>query len=140
IDFFTNQFGASALSDNIVGDVESFTDGECSLYFGDTSDYFEVRKMLSEGVGVPKVAEIDIENLPYTFYTLWSIGTQDENENTAAGRLLQFLLTANAQSIIYGRSNSEKALPINKDALAAITSTYEDLDFISKSVKNSTVK
>ena len=139
IDFFKNQFGAPKTATFTEGTVDDFTQGEYSFFLGDTSAYFNVRKMLSDGTGIPKVAEIKMKNLPCEFNTLWSVGTQEKNEKAAACRLLSFLLTANAQSRIYGRSNSEKALPINKDALAAIAETYEDLRFIDHSVKNSTV-
>lgn len=140
IDFFKNQFGVPKTLKITEGTVENFAQGEYSFFLGDTSSYFEVRKMLSKGTGIPAVVEIKTKNLPYYFNTLWSIGAQDKNENAAAGRFLQFLLSANAQSKIYGRSDSERALPINKDALAAMASIYEDLSFIGDSVKNSTVK
>ena len=122
------------------GTDELFAEGDYSFYFGDTSSYFDIRKMLSAGTGVPRVVEIKVKGLPCTFNTLWSVGATKENENAAACRLLSFLLTANAQSIIYGRSNSEKALPINKDAIAAIEGIYEELKFIENSIKNSAVK
>lgn len=136
---FTDVFGVG-ISDNIIkGNVDQFAEGKAAFYFSDTSEYFECRKLLANEAGNYKVVKIDQKNLMCKYQTLWSVNSSGEDEDAAAYRLLTFMLSDNAQSTVFGSSNSEHALPINKDALKRYVSEdfgYSELAFIESQVKN----
>lgn len=134
---FSDLFGAN-FSENITeGTKDQFMAGQAAFYFSDTSEFFEIRKMPSMQTGIPKVVSIDINDLPCAYSTFWSIApSEDEAENAAAIRFLTFLLSGNAQSRLFGKSDVETALPINEDALSTFISIYSELEFIVNNIKN----
>ena len=138
---FEDEFGdlfETNISGNIIeGTKEQFMAGQAAFYFSDTSEFFEIRKMPSMQTGIPKVLNIDLDNLLCTYSTFWSIApSDDEAENAAAIRFLTFLLSGNAQSRLFGKSDVETALPINEDALSTFINIYSELEFIANNIKN----
>lgn len=126
------------ISGNIVeGTKEQFMEGQTAFYFSDTSEYFEIRRMPSLQTGIPKVLSLDFGSIPCSYDTFWSVvQSSDEAENTATVRFLTFLLSENAQSRIFGKSNTESALPMNEEALATFVNVYGELEFVIKNMKN----
>lgn len=136
---FTDIFEVGISGSVIKGNVAQFAEGKAAFYFSDTSEYFDCRKLLANEAGNYKVVKINQKSVLCKYQTLWSVNAVDEDKDAAAYRLLTFMLSDNAQSTVFGSSNSEHALPINKDALKRYVSEdygYSELAFIESQIKN----
>lgn len=118
------------------GTINDFTNGEANIYFSSTSNFFEVRNMTNNGVGVPKMLTIN-QVLPCKFSTFWSIlPSEDESENQAAIAFLSYMLSTNAQNKLLGENKSSNALPINDDSLDTFASVFDEFAYIIEEKDN----
>ncbi len=117
----------------VLSDKEKFLNGEAAIYFSDTSEYFETKKMTAKNMGIPLILPLEEEIILYdSFWSVYDSSSEDENE--AAEEFLSFMLTETAQNEIYLKDHG-KALPINKDSMAAFTGTYGDFSFLTEKEK-----
>lgn len=134
-DVFTEIFAVPIEKNIIKGSKEQFVNGQAAFYFSDTSEYFDAREITSLGKGESQVVSIDVKDLQCEYSTYWSVSQSKENENAAAIRFLTFLLSPNAQTRMFGRSDNEHAIPLNKDAIATIAEYIGELSFIDEDIK-----
>lgn len=136
IQIFTDLFNMEDNATVQSGTVEDFIEGSCAFFLSDTSVYFDVRKMPSQKTGVPKVVEIQSDNLPCQWEIVWSVANQSDSQNAAAKRFLSFMLSENAQTKLFGKSNGGKALPLNAKALETFCQIFDDLSFVPSVTKH----
>jgi hypothetical protein len=136
-DEFSDLFEMGLSGNILAGTKEQFIAGQAAFYFSDTSEFFEIRKMPSMQTGIPKVVNINSDNLPCAYSTFWSIvPSENKAENAASIRFLTFLLSSNAQSRIFGKGDVETSLPINEEALSTFISVYSEFEFVVNNIKN----
>lgn len=120
------------------GSREMFINGEAPVYFADTSEFFEIRNMISMDKGIPAVVPIKIAEMQISFSSFWSVSqTSSEDENKAAEAFLSFMLSDSAQNKLFSGNSTEKALPVNRSAMKTFADTHKDFDFILKEKNNS---
>jgi hypothetical protein len=106
---------------------ERFIANEAAGYFSDTSDYYDIRAALPARF---EMTSFPSWELPCAFGNVWSVGQRGDNERKAAERLLLFMLSENAQDLMYIQHRNT-ALPINDEALARFTEINNLEDFFA---------
>lgn len=127
----------TGLADNVIkGTKEQFINGEAGFYFSDTSEYFDVRRMVANNKGNYKMIPVISDDLLCSYGTYWSVSKAKENENAAATRFLAFLLSSNAQGRVIGKESVEWALPINEDAMETYAHYFSEFAFVKENIKD----
>lgn len=134
-DMYRKLFGEKECANIVSGTVENFIAGNAAFFFGNTDHFFAVRTMPSQKTGVPKIARIDTDELPCEWRIEWSVFKSSEAQDNAAKRLLAFMLSENAQTKLFAKSDAGNALPLNQKALDTYCEIFDDLDFIPSDVK-----
>jgi len=117
---------ADILEDAIGGeatDYELFAAGGSGILVSDTARYFDVQAALAAQYTLLRAE--GAENL-CRFTDLWSVSAlSGKDEIAAAERLLAFMLSENAQDLLYIRNRTGK-LPLNKNALAEFVGVHDE--------------
>ncbi|MDR1217660.1 MAG: protein kinase [Oscillospiraceae bacterium] len=119
----TDSAGASDLS-GVGPDRGVFLAGDAESYLGDTGDFFDVQAELPARY---RLLYLDKKGVVARFTDMWSAAPSGNDERKCALRLLEYMLSDNAQDYLHLRRQSG-ALPVNKRALAAYCEVYTDFD------------
>ncbi len=107
---YAERLGSSESIDNFLINKESV------VYFGDSSDFYAVKNGLPGSFAMELV---DSDHIICHISAEWCMRSVDENSDAASGEILKFLLTGNAQGILYVQTISGLyGLPMNKDMFA----------------------
>lgn len=96
----------------IDGGKDEFVKGKATIYFSDTSDYFDIKDALASEFAIITISNARIK---YSFSNFWSIYADSEANIAAAEAFTAYLLTNNAQTKLYWQMNTP-GLPIEKAA------------------------
>jgi serine/threonine protein kinase len=120
---FVYAFGETAPRGAVSKNAKDlFLNGKAAVFFSDSAMFFDVREALPAQY---KLAYIDSPNILGEFADLWSLNACDADEQKAAERLLEYMLSDNAQDILCVR-NAGRALPVNRSALGVFCEVYND--------------
>ena len=142
---FTKLFG-TAIDGNIQkGNGDQYFKGTAEMYFSSISDYYAARGMVTQQTGDSLTVWIDNDELPASWGDLWSVypSANPKNkkaENEAAIRFLQFLLSDNAQSILYFQGTVYHTLPLSKNSVKLVSQAFDALAFLPFAVKNCVIQ
>jgi serine/threonine protein kinase len=104
---------------------EQFFDGTVGAYFASSTEFFEVGKTMA---GRYKLLYADGDVVTAEFESLWSISNCGSDEQLVAKKLLEYMLSGNAQARLH-LLNRSGLLPINKNFLDEdYVDTYKDYD------------
>ena len=95
------------------GYVEDFYTGNAKVYFSSSSEYDQTEKLVNDKIATRKILIPEGEHIPAYFSLLCGMNSFSESENIAAEAFVEFLLTNNAQNILFIQERAE-ALPLNK--------------------------
>ena len=118
------------------GTVDDFIKGDIAFFLSNSSEYSTVLTMISDIKGTPKVVEIQSDKLQCEWMYLWGVIERSKEQDAAAKRLLEYLLSETAQTKLYGQSAGGNALPVNAKALDQYCRTFDDLDFVPSITKH----
>jgi serine/threonine protein kinase len=108
-----------------VGTVKgAFLAGAAESYLGNTGDFFDVQAELPARY---RLLYLDRKDVVARFTDMWSAVPCAGDERKCVLRLLEYMLSDNAQDYLHLRRQSG-ALPVNKRALAAYCEVYTDFD------------
>ena len=108
----------------VLADRDSYFNGETGVYFSNTSEFYSIRKLMPARY---KLLYIDSKAIHAEFNNVWSLLPCEGNERKAGERLLQYLLSENAQDQLHIR-NQSGALPLNKTILKLYGNVYQEFD------------
>ena len=109
---------------------EAFLADKAAAYFSDTTEYFDVQKVMPARY---KLLRVDGEHIYGTLSDLWSIGDCYGDERRAAEALLVFMLSDYSQDYLYIRNRSG-TLPINRNILGLYCDVYKDFEKFFKNI------
>ena len=123
--FILNEsFGENINSDN---EYEEFLEGKIPVLVSSSKDFIKVRKDLSDRI--VKVVGLDTKNVVCEFDDEWSIGKGSKEQNKAAKRLLEYMLSSAAQDIKYLETTDKSgAIPVNKETYKSYTNDIFESD------------
>lgn len=118
------------------GYIEDFYTGKAMIYFSSSSEYDKSEKLINNKIATRKILIPSGNNVSAYFSLLCGMNSFSEAENIAAKAFVKFLLTNNAQNILYIQECVE-ALPLNKKTAEAYAgenfnscfgSVYDNID------------
>ena len=107
---------------NAGNDKAAFLDGTDGTYFGTTADYQEIQKALPG-----RYALVAPDSAAATFTDLWSIGEYTKDQQKAAARLLEYMLSERAQDLLFIQRRCG-AVPLNRNSVKAFCDVYTDFE------------
>jgi hypothetical protein len=120
--------GSSIWKDDIngTGTFEQFLAGESEMTFSYTTEFYEVQESLA---GLYSLLKLKDESVECLFKDVWSVGKLSNDEVRAAMKLLEYMLSDNAQDCLYIRiRNQTGILPLNKTNLEIFIEGYTEFD------------
>lgn len=107
---------------------DEFFAREACIYFGDSSDYFDVQNTLP---GEYSLLMPTTENATYRNGTTWSMSEQDEDTKKSATALLAYFTSDLAQDYFHIQNQSGN-LPIVRSSLKEFVGVYDELAAIEE--------
>lgn len=126
--------GEDFIKNNSFAAADIFYQGEAIYFLGSTVDYLQVQASLPARYNM---LPLEGSGIPGRFSYLWSINNGTKNENKAANRLLQYMLSENAQDQLHIQ-NTSNYLPLNKNTLSVLESVYLDYSKFFDNLQNVT--
>lgn len=125
-------YGEGISDYSVSGAKDEFLAGQAFVYFGNTSDYFDVQQAMP---GEYSIQFPECEASTYQYGSRWSINGIDGDALESATAFLQYLNSSLAQDYIHIQNRSNE-LPIMKDSMENFLVVYDEFapaaDFLSK--------
>lgn len=102
---------------------EKFLSGDLMIYFGDSSDYFDVQEAMPGGY---MLLMPESRKSTYRYSDLWSMAGSDKNTQQAAAALIDYFCGELAQDYFHIQQHSS-GLPIAKLAMSDFVGVYDEL-------------
>lgn len=128
VDLYASLFGNDVANYTTATAKEEFINREASIYFGDSSDYFDVQRALP---GEYSLVMPNTKNATYRIGSAWSIFAQDEDTTQAASALITYFTSDLAQDYFHIQNHSG-CLPIVKTSLPELIDVYDELSPVVK--------
>jgi len=121
--------GKSIWEDEITDDgtLEQFLAGESEMILSSTAEFYKVQDSLA---GLYRLLRLEGDSVECQFKDIWSVGAaRNVDERKAAMKLLEYMLSDNAQDCLYIRiRNQTGIIPLNKAILEIFADGYTEFD------------